>query len=55
MKIRKNGYVESDRTHCCIGKFNMTLSLYEVLKVTLYFSEGFSEAATRESVVAKAP
>ena len=31
----------------------MALSLYRVLRVTLYFSKDFLEAATRKSVVAK--
>jgi len=43
MRIRK--YIESDGTYYCTGKFNMTLSLYRVLRITLYFSEGFSKAA----------
>ena len=46
IRIRKSKYVESDGTHYCTGKFNATLSLYRVLGVTLYFSEGFSEAVT---------
>ena len=33
----------------------MALSLYRVLRIALYFSEGFSEAAVRGLVVAKAP
>ena len=49
MRIRKSGYVELNWTRCCTGKFNVALSLCEVLGVTLYFSEGFSEA------VAEAP
>ena len=49
MRIRKSRCVESNWTHCCIGEFNVTLSLYGVLEVALYFSEGFSEA------VAEAP
>ena len=32
----------------------MALSLYEVLGIALYFSKGFSEAATRVLVVAEA-
>jgi len=35
-------------------KFNTALSLCEVLGVTLYFSEGFSEAAAGELAVAEA-
>ena len=54
MRIRKSRYVESDRTHYCTGKFNVALSLCGVLEVTLYFSKGFLEAATRESAVAEA-
>jgi len=38
----------------CIRKFNIALSLYGVLEVALYFSEGFSEAATGGLVVAEA-
>jgi len=55
MRIRKSRYVESDRTHCYIGKFNVALSLYRVLGVALYFSKSFSEAAARGSVVAEVP
>ena len=53
MRIRKSGYIESNRTHCCTGKFNMALSLYRVLEVTLYFSKSFSEATSRELAVTK--
>ena len=49
MRIRKSGCVESNQTHCCTGKLNAALSLCRVLRVALYFSEGFSEA------VAEAP
>ena len=49
MKIRKSGYVESNWTCCCTGKFNMALSLYRVLEVTLYFSKGFLEAVAKAS------
>ena len=55
MRIRKSGCIESNWTHCCIGEFNVTLSLCGVLKVALYFSEGFSEAAVGVSAVAEAP
>jgi len=54
MRVRKNGYIKLDRTYYCIGKFNMALSLYRVLEVTLYLSKGFSEVAIGELVVAKA-
>ena len=54
MWIGKSGYVESNQTRCCTGEFNATLSLCKVLGVALYFSEGFSEAATRVSAVAEA-
>ena len=47
MRIGKSRCIESDRTCCCTGKFNVVLSLYRVLGVTLYFSEDFLEAATR--------
>ena len=46
VRIKKSRYVELDRTHCCTEKFNIALSLYRVLRVTFYFSEGFSKAAT---------
>ena len=49
MRIGKSRYIELNRTRCCTEKFNMALSLYGVLGVTLYFSEDFSEA------VAEAP
>ena len=44
MRIGKSRCIESNWTRCCIGKFNMALSLCGVLGVTLYFSKGFSEA-----------
>jgi len=44
VKIRKSKYIESDRTHCYIGKLNTVLSLCRVLEVTLYFSKDFLEA-----------
>ena len=53
MWIRKNRYIELDRTCCCIRKFNVALSLCEVLGVTLYFSKSFLKAAVRESAVTK--
>ena len=46
---------ELDWTHCCTGKFNVAFSLCRVLGITLYFSEGFSEAAARGSAVTEAP
>jgi len=55
MRIGKSRCVELDGTHCYTGKFNIALSLCRVLGVTLYLSEGFSEAATRVSAVAEAP
>ena len=55
MKIRKSRYIESNGTHYCIGKFNTVLSLYRVLRVTLYFSESFSEIAVGGSAVDKVP
>ena len=50
MQIRKSRYIESNET-CCTRKFNVVLSLCEVLEVTLYFSKDFSEVATRELVI----
>jgi len=44
IRIRKSGCVELDGTCCCLEKFNMALSLCKVLRSTLYFSKGFSEA-----------
>ena len=54
MRIRKSGYIESDRTHCCTRKFNIALSLYKVLEITLYFFKSFLETAIGESVAAEA-
>ena len=54
MRVRKSRCIESNPTRCYTGKFNAALSLCEVLGVTLYFSEGFLEAAAGESVVAEA-
>jgi len=55
MRIRKSRCVESDGTHCYIGKFNVALNLYGVLEVTLYFSKSFSEVTAGGSAVAEAP
>ena len=44
IRIGKSRYINSDETHCCIGKFNMALSLCGVLEITFYFSKDFSEA-----------
>ena len=41
MRIRKSEYIELDRTHYYIEKFNIALSLCKVLGVTLYFFKGF--------------
>ena len=54
MRIGKNGCIELNKTHCCTRKFNIALSLCRVLGIALYFSKGFSEAATGGSAVAKA-
>ena len=54
MRIRKSRCIESNWTHCCTEEFNTTLSLCRVLGVTLYFSEGFSEAAAGISAVVEA-
>ena len=54
MRIGKSGYIESDRSHYCIRKFNMALSLCRVLEVTFYFSEDFLEVTARRSAVAEA-
>ena len=54
MQIGKSRCIELDRTHCCTGKFNVALSLCRVLRITLYFSKGFSEAAAGVLAVAEA-
>ena len=46
MQIGKSKYIESNRTYCCIRKFNIALSLCKVLEVAFYFSKGFLEAVT---------
>ena len=55
IRIRKSEYIEPDETCCYIGKFNMALSLCEVLEITLYFSKSFPKKAVGESVAAEAP
>ena len=55
MRIRKSRCIELNQTHYCTGKFNVAPSLCRVLRVTLYFSKGFSEAAAGVSAVAEAP
>jgi len=55
MRIRKSRYIELDGTYCCIGKFNVALSLCRVLGVTLYFSKGFSETAAGKYVGIEVP
>ena len=54
MRVGKSRCVESNWTRCYTEKFNAALSLYRDLGVTLYLSEGFSEAAARVSAVAEA-
>jgi len=54
MRIGKRRCIEPDRTRCCTGKFNVALSLCEVLGIALYFSKDFLEAAARELAVAEA-
>ena len=54
IRIRKSRYIESDKTHCCIRKFNIAISLYRVLGVTLYFSKDFLEIATEVSITTEA-
>jgi len=53
VRIRKSRYIESDRAYYCTEKFNMALSLCRVLKVALYFSEGFLEIAAEGLAAAK--
>ena len=47
MKIRKIICVQSDRTCCCIRKFNIVFSLCRVLEVALYFFKNFSETIVK--------
>jgi len=54
MRIGKSRCVESNWTCCYTEKFNAALSLYGVLRVALYFSEGSSEAAAGVLAVAEA-
>ena len=54
MRVRKSRCVESNWTCCCIGKFNVALSLCRVLEVALYFSKGFSETAAGVLAVTEA-
>jgi len=49
MRIGKSGYIELNRTHYCIGKFNVALSLCRILGVTFYFSKDFLEAVAETS------
>ena len=37
IRIKKSRYVELDRTHCCIRKFNIALSLCRVLGLLSIF------------------
>ena len=53
MRVGKSRYIESNWTHYCTGKFNVALSLCEVLGVALYFSKGFLEVAAGVSAVAE--
>ena len=53
MRIRKNGYIESDGTYYCTEKFNIALNLCKVLGITVYFSKIFLKAAARELAVAE--
>ena len=46
VRIRKNGYIESDKTYCYIEKFNIALSLWGVLGITLNFSKACLKATT---------
>ena len=54
IEVRKNRYIELDRIHCYIRKFNTALSLCRVLGITFYFSEGFSDITIGISIAAKA-
>ena len=54
MRIRKNRCVELDKTYCYTRKFNVALSLCEVLEVALYFSKGLLEVAVIVSAVTEA-
>ena len=54
MQIGKSKYIELDGTYCYTRKFNVALSLYRVLGVTLCFSKSFLEVAVRKLAVVKA-
>jgi len=54
MRIGKSVCIESNWARCYTGKFNVALSLCEVLGVTFYFSEDFSEAAAGVLAVTEA-
>jgi len=47
VRIKRSRYIELDRICCYIKKFNMVLSLCEVLEITLYFSESFLKIAAK--------
>jgi len=49
VRIRKSRCIKLDGTYCCIGKFNVALSLYKVLEITFYFSKSFLETAAKAS------
>jgi len=46
VRVRKSRYVDSDKTYCYTEKFNIALSLQEVLDITLNFSKACLEANT---------
>ena len=47
VRIRKSKCIELDGAHFYTRKFNVALSLYRVLGITLYFSKSFLEAAAK--------
>jgi len=47
VRVQKSRYIKKYETYCYIGKFNIALSLYKVLKVTFYFFENFLEVAVK--------
>jgi len=54
MRIRKSRYIELDRTHFYIKKFNMAFSLYRVLEITFYLFKDFSEEAVERLAATEA-
>jgi len=52
MQVQNSRYVKLDKTYYYIGKFNMVLSLYRVLRIAFYFSKNFLKFAAIRILVA---